>query len=446
MATDKIEKLIDDGIVDELVQRVKTGKEAEVYVVRKGTEYLAAKVYKERTERTFKNNAGYREGRVVRNTRDMRAIAKGTKYGVNRAEDEWMHTEHDACIALAEVGVRVPKSELFYEGVFLMELVLDAHGNPAPRLIEIAFTEEEAIALHAELTDMIIRMMLTDRIHGDLSAYNILMAWNGATIIDFPQVVSAATNSQAQQFLERDVRNVTEFLARYAPSLKARSRDGLRIWRAFERGELEVGFIPADHPELDIAPKNHSPQDSTFVLGTGRREVEFESVRPARPAADRPPRMDRPDRPPRPSSDRPDRPPRPSSDRPDHRPPRPSSDRTDHRPPRPSSDRPDHRPPRMDRPDRPPRPSGDRPQRSSHDAQPRPPRPPRSDRPAQAPGGHTSGRHTTRANTAPMQTKPVQQTNVARVPSPESNTAPRPSRHQNRRRGKSGAPQDPSTK
>lgn len=399
MATDKIERLIDDGLVDELVQMVKTGKEAEVYVVRKGTEYFAAKVYKERTERNFKNNAGYREGRVVRNTRDMRAIAKATKYGLNRSEDEWMHAEHDACIALAAVGVRVPKAELFYEGVFLMELVLDADGQPAPRLIELAYTEEQAIALHAELIDMIIRMLLTDRIHGDLSAYNILMAWNGVTIIDFPQVVSAATNSQAQQFLERDVRNVTEFFARFAPSLKRQSGHGLRIWRAFERGELEVGFIPADHPELDARPKNRSPQDSKFVIGSGSGEAEFESIYVPEPEPEtvRPPRPPRNDRPPR--TDR-----QPRTDR---------APRTD-------------RPPRTDR-------------------QPRTDRPPR----AAAPGGRPSGRHTTRAHTAPLQAKPSQQATSTRAPASDATPAsPRPSRHRNRRRGRSGSgsPQDPTTK
>lgn len=404
MATDKIEKLIDDGIVDELVQRVKTGKEAEVYVVRKGTEYLAAKVYKERTERNFKNNVGYREGRAVRNTRDMRAIAKRTKYGTERAESDWMQTEHDACVELAVAGVRVPRAELFYEGVFLMELVLDQQGSPAPRLIELAFTEEEALALHADLTDQIIRMLLTDRIHGDLSAYNILMAWNGATIIDFPQVVSAAHNSQAEMFLTRDVRNVTEFLARFAPSLKARSNDGRRIWRAFERRELQVGFIPADHPELDVQANGRSAGPQASPFGQGRREVAFE--RPPRPEGNRPPRSDGP------------RPPRPEG----HRPPRSDAH---------SAPREGNRPPRDG--NRPPRPQGNRPPR---DLEARPPRQAPADRDVTNHPPPSGGRHVARAHAAPRQAKP-HDAGAPRQAAPgggSPGTAAAPSRNRSRHR------------
>lgn len=396
MATDKIEKLIDDGIVDELVQRVKTGKEAEVYVVRRGTEYLAAKVYKERTERNFKNNVGYREGRAVRNTRDMRAIAKRTKYGTERAESDWMHTEHDACVELAAAGVRVPRADLFYEGVFLMELVLDADGSPAPRLIELAFTEEEALALHADLTDQIIRMLLTDRIHGDLSAYNILMAWNGATIIDFPQVVSAAHNSQAEMFLTRDVRNVTEFLARFAPSLKARSNDGRRIWRAFERRELQVGFIPADHPELDAQANGRGQGAQALSFGQGRREIAFDRpARPPRPEGPRPPRADGP-RPPRDGN----RPPRPEG----HRPPRPPGNRS----PRPQSA-----------------------------TEARPTRNGPSDRDSGHPAPPAGGRHVARPHAAPRQAKP-QEAGASRPAAPGGSPPSRPRsrhRHQQRRSG-----------
>jgi RIO kinase 1 len=241
---ESIDQLVADGIVDALIQRVKTGKEAEVFIVRKGETYFAAKVYKERTARNFKNNVAYREGRQVRNTRDARAIAKGTRYGIAMAESDWRHTEHDALAVVANAGVRVPKPELFYEGVLLMELVLGQDGQPAPRLIDVPLSKDEAIAMHRDVVGQIVRMLTCDLIHGDLSPYNVLMAWNGPTIIDLPQVIKAAHNSQSEMFLVRDVRNVTEHFARYAPELKARVNDGYAIWRKYMRRDLSPDYFP----------------------------------------------------------------------------------------------------------------------------------------------------------------------------------------------------------
>ncbi len=269
--TEMLDSLVADGIVDAVVQRVKTGKEAEVFVVRKGETFLAAKVYKERQARNFKNNAGYKEGRAVRNTRDQRAMTKGTKYGRAIAETEWMQTEHDALITAMNVGVRVPKPELYYEGILLMELVLGGDGQPAPRLIEVAFTHDEAIALHREIVGHIIKLLTCDLIHGDLSPYNVLMAWNGATIIDLPQVVKAAHNSQAEQYLVRDVRNITEHFARFAPELKKRIFDGYAIWKKYMKRELSTDYFPEEGegqppkrehvpaPQHQQAPRPHQP-------------------------------------------------------------------------------------------------------------------------------------------------------------------------------------------
>lgn len=264
--TETIDRLVADGIVDEIVQRVKTGKEAEVFVVRKGEDYFAAKVYKERHARNFRNNAGYREGRSVRNTRDMRAMAKGTTYGVERSESEWMLTEHDALMVVSAAGVRVPRAELFYEGVLLMELVLGADGQPAPRLIEIALDREEALAHHRDLVGQVIRMLTCDLIHGDLSPYNVLMAWNGPTIIDLPQVVKAAHNSQAEEFLVRDVRNLAEHFAKSAPELKKRLHDGYAIWKKYMARELTPDFWPEEgtvapaREFVPAVPTGHRPQ------------------------------------------------------------------------------------------------------------------------------------------------------------------------------------------
>ncbi|MFM2153689.1 MAG: hypothetical protein RL199_2124 [Pseudomonadota bacterium] len=260
-STASIEALVADGIVDEIVQRVKTGKEAEVFVVRKGADFLAAKVYKERTQRNFKNNVGYMEGRTVRNSRDMRAMQKRTGYGVAKAEEAWMLMEHDALVTAAAAGVRVPKAELFYEGVLLMELVLDPNGQPAPRLSELSFSPEEAVRHHRDVVSMIVKLLCCDLIHGDLSPYNVLLAWNGPTIIDLPQVVKAAHNSQAEPFLLRDVRNVTEFFARFAPELKQRAGDGHQIWRKYLRRELASDFFPEEGVAPPREPAPSRPPD-----------------------------------------------------------------------------------------------------------------------------------------------------------------------------------------
>ncbi len=293
--TASIELLVADGIVDEVVQRVKTGKEAEVFVVRKGDNYLAAKVYKERTQRNFKNNVGYMEGRSVRNSRDMRAMGKRTKYGVAKAEDEWMHTEHDALMTLLDAGVRVPKAELFYEGVLLMELVLGQDGQPAPRLNDLSMSPEEAVAHHRDVVGMIVRMLCCDLIHGDLSPFNILMAWNGPTIIDLPQVVKAAHNSQAEQYLVRDVRNVTDYFARHAPELKKRLNDGHQIWRKYMRRELNPEFFPEEGqsfvPDREFVPNRGAPRGQ-------RPEGRPPGTREQRPFG--PPRGGQPGRGPRP--------------------------------------------------------------------------------------------------------------------------------------------------
>lgn len=297
-----IEKLVADGICDDIVQRVKNGKEAEVFIVRKGEQYLAAKLYKERENRNFRNNAVYREGRQVRNSRDRRAMEKGTRYGVERAEEDWISTEHDALLQLQDSGARVPRPELLYENVLLMELVLDADGQPAPRLLDVPLTNEEAIAFHRDIIGQVIAMLVNDVIHGDLSPYNILVAWNGPTIIDLPQVIRAAHNQQAEELLVRDVRNVTEHLARFAPSLKRRIHDGRAIWRRYVQRKLTTDWFPAEG-EWEKGGQNQQrrPGSTSERFGENRR-----TALPGSANAPRGPRGPHPERRP---SDRPnDRP------------------------------------------------------------------------------------------------------------------------------------------
>jgi RIO kinase 1 len=239
-----LQVLLTDGVIDEVVGRLKSGKEADVYLVRHGGEVVAAKIYKEREHRNFRNNSGYREGRQVRNTRTARAIAKGSRFGVAAAEDAWKTAEVEALFKLHAAGVCVPRPVMFYEGVLLMELVLDLEGHPAPRLEEAQLTAEEASALYFDLRNQAIRMLCCDLIHGDLSAFNILLGNRGATIIDLPQVVDAAANSQAEFFFKRDVENLRRYFEAVDPSLRARSGDAFEIWRAYVRRELTPDYEP----------------------------------------------------------------------------------------------------------------------------------------------------------------------------------------------------------
>jgi RIO kinase 1 len=401
-----LQLLLTDGVIDEVVGRLKSGKEADVYLVRHGGEIVAAKIYKEREHRNFRNNSGYREGRQVRNSRTARAIAKGSRFGVRAAEDAWKTAEADALGKLYAAGVCVPKPVIFYEGVLLMELVLDLEGHPAPRLEEASLTPEEASALYADLRNQAIRMLCCDLIHGDLSAFNILLGNRGATIIDFPQVVGAAANSQAEFFFKRDLENLRRYFELADPSLRARAGDAHEIWRTYVKRELTPDFEPTGR----VQPEG-GQRERRFSGGPRNGEGRFSGNGPGdRSGGGRPPRDERPrgerfpqgngrpqgDRPPR--GDRPqgerfqqgsgrpqgDRPPRGNGEAPRQlaeQSPRPAEQQGP-REFRPRGERPQgERPPRGDRPqgDRPPR--GDRPQGERFQQGPPGERPPRSERP-----------------------------------------------------------------
>ncbi len=252
-----LEQLLEDGVIDEVLSRLKSGKEADVWLVRHREEVLAAKVYKERSLRSFKNNSGYKEGRTVRNTRTQRAMDRGSRFGQEAAEEEWKSAESDALHKLHAQGVRVPAPVLFYEGILLMKLVLDAEGRPAPRLIDVAFEPAAAAEVYADLRAQAVRMLCSDLIHGDLSAYNVLMAAEGPTIIDFPQVISAAQNSTAAEFFQRDIENLRTFFAGFDPALATRNGDGPEIWQAYVRRELSPGFVPSGRPLREPPPKRN---------------------------------------------------------------------------------------------------------------------------------------------------------------------------------------------
>lgn len=233
----RLEPLLEDGLIDDVVRQLMSGKEATVYVVRCGDDVRCAKVYKEANKRSFRQSVDYTEGRKVKNSRQSRAMAKGSKFGRESQEAAWQSAEVDALYRLANAGVRVPEPYNFYEGVLLMELVTDANGNAAPRLNDITFSPEDARIHHATLIKEVVRMLCAGIVHGDLSEFNILMSADGPVIIDLPQAVDAAGNNNASEMLERDVRNLSDYFGRFAPELLT-TQYGKEIWALFAHGDL----------------------------------------------------------------------------------------------------------------------------------------------------------------------------------------------------------------
>jgi len=233
----RIQPLVDDGLIDDVVRRLKSGKEADVYTVLCGEEIRCAKVYKEATQRSFKQAVQYQEGRKVRNSRNARAMQKGSKFGRKQQEESWQTAEVDALFRLANAGVRVPQPYICLDGVLLMELITDGDGVVAPRLSDVILTEEEAVADFDTMIRNIVRMLCAGIVHGDLSEFNVLMDAEGPVIIDLPQAVDAAANNHAESMFERDVNNMTEYFWRFAPQLQT-TRYAKEIWALYEDGKL----------------------------------------------------------------------------------------------------------------------------------------------------------------------------------------------------------------
>lgn len=233
----RLQPLVDDGLIDEVLQRLKSGKEADVYTVLCGDQIQCAKVYKEATQRSFKQAVQYQEGRKVRNTRNARAMQKGSKFGRKQQEESWQTAEVDALFRLANAGVRVPQPYICIDGVLLMELVTDAEGMVAPRLSDVTLSEENAVADFHTMIRNIVRMLCAGLVHGDLSEFNVLLDANGPVIIDLPQAVDAAANNHAESMFVRDVNNITAYYGQFAPQLLP-TRYAQEIWQLYEDGKL----------------------------------------------------------------------------------------------------------------------------------------------------------------------------------------------------------------
>ncbi len=256
----RIEPLIEDGLVDQVLRQLMSGKEATVYVVQCGDEIRCAKVYKEANQRGFHQAVHYTEGRKVKNSRAQRAMEKGTRYGRKEQESAWQRTEVDALYKLAAAGVRVPLPFGFYEGVLLMELLTDENGAAAPRLNDLELTREQALEFHAMLIRQVVLMLCAGIIHGDLSEFNILVDSTGPVIIDLPQAVDAAANSNASRMLDRDVENLANYFGQFAPELLT-TQYAKEIWAIFQRGEL----LP-DTPLTGRFAQNHKKADVHSVM------------------------------------------------------------------------------------------------------------------------------------------------------------------------------------
>jgi RIO kinase 1 len=253
----RLQPLVDEGVIDAVVRQLMSGKEAMVFVVRAGGDVRCAKVYKEADQRSFRQAVDYTENRKTKNSRQARAMAKGTRYGRESQERAWQSAEVDALYRLAAAGVRVPKPYNFHEGVLLMELVTDAEGNAAPRLNDVEFSAEEARDFHQRLIAEVVRMLCAGVVHGDLSEFNVLAGSDGPVIIDLPQAVDAAGNNHAPAMLERDVANLRNFFGRFAPEILA-TNYGDEIWAAYQAGTLApsislTGNFIREEKDVDLA-------------------------------------------------------------------------------------------------------------------------------------------------------------------------------------------------
>jgi RIO kinase 1 len=273
-----LQPLIDDGVIDEVLRSLKSGKEATVYVVRTGAQVRCAKVYRDMAQRSFQKRAQYQEGRKVRGSRQARAMSKSTRFGRKEQESAWKNAEVDALYKLVAADVRVPKPYGYFNDVLIMELVTDAAGHPAPRLGEVDLSPELALEYHQFLIRQIVRMLSLGLIHGDLSEFNVLVDPDGPVIIDLPQAVNAAGNNNAFAMLERDVNNIRNTLGRFAPEL-LETQFAREMWSLFQQGELKAdsrltGVFARDESQTD-------PDSVLAVIEDARDEAREAALRKA---------------------------------------------------------------------------------------------------------------------------------------------------------------------
>lgn len=272
----RLQPLVDDGLIDEVLSQLMSGKEAQVYVVRCGDHVRCAKVYKEAGKRSFKQAVQYQEGRKVKNSRSARAIGKRSRYGQQEQEQAWLNAEVEALRRLAEAGVNVPATHGFVDGVLLMDMISDSDGDPAPRLNDVSMSAEQARDFHGRLIADVVKMLCAGLIHGDLSEFNVLVASSGPVIIDLPQAVNAAGNNSAAALLLRDVENMANYFGRFAAELRT-TNYGAEMWHLYERGNLQPDSKLTGHFEGKL--DNADVDEVLRVIEHAREEAALELER-----------------------------------------------------------------------------------------------------------------------------------------------------------------------
>jgi len=276
----RILPLVEHGLVDEVVARLMSGKEADVFVVRCGSEIRCAKVYKEATKRSFKKAVLYQEGRKGRNSRRTRAMEKGSKFGRQQQELTWQTAEVDALYRLASAGVRVPQPYNCLDGVLLMELITDAEGDVAPRLGDITMDVAQALADHALIMQYVVLMLCDGLIHGDLSEFNVLVDEHGPVIIDLPQAVNASGNNNAESMMTRDVNNMRRYYGRFAPELLD-TQYAKEIWALYEGGVLQSDSTLTGKFEENLQNADINEIEEVIEAARAEEEERLERLREA---------------------------------------------------------------------------------------------------------------------------------------------------------------------
>ncbi|MBL4847699.1 MAG: hypothetical protein JKY65_19450, partial [Planctomycetes bacterium] len=290
---DALIELVAEGLIDGIVCQLKSGKEADIYVVEHGPYHYVAKVYRKREFRSFKNDAGYREGRNVRNTRTKRALEKNSKFGQKQAEEAWRMSEVEALRSLQASGASVPRILTHHEETLVMELICDDNGELAPQLAQVSFDPESARVMYDKILEQVVILLLNDLVHGDLSPYNVLVRKGEPVVIDFPQCVSAAHNQQASNLLERDLYAISQHLGIYDPEIRELGKQSWQIWAEYEAGRLERDFRPDSEKKRaeivgDLASLVGFVQEANEEADLERRAAEGdEDARALLRAADR---------------------------------------------------------------------------------------------------------------------------------------------------------------
>jgi RIO kinase 1 len=208
----------DLAAVDTELGILKTGKEADVFLLRRGVPggrscLLAAKRYRDAGHRMFQRDSAYLEGRRVRESRDTRAMAQRTAAGRQMIARQWANAEFAALVQLHCSGVPVPYPVQVLGTELLLEFIGEPDGTAAPRLAEIRPGGAELADLWDQLVAALVVLAARGLAHGDLSAYNLLVHQGRLIMIDLPQVVDVIANPQGPEFLDRDASNVARWFS-----------------------------------------------------------------------------------------------------------------------------------------------------------------------------------------------------------------------------------------